>query len=52
MSVEIIRSLYTPDEKAVLDEFFQVPPEQRDTEADYLESLERLGCADNRLPDW
>ena len=52
MSVEIIRSLYTPDEKAVLDEFFNLPSEQRDAEADYLDSLDRLGCGEHRLPGW
>lgn len=52
MSIEIIKGLYTPDEKAVLDEFFDVPAEQRDAERDWVDCMQALGCEAGLLPDF
>lgn len=49
MSVDIRNAIYTPHERAILDEFFDVPGAERSAEPCWKESLEELGFSSRCL---
>jgi len=52
MSVAIIRSLYSPDEKAILDQYFNVPAAARAGNADLETALEKIDCGGITQLEW